>query len=93
MITTEFLHDVAVYANGRVKKVVLNGSYEIADFEIKQVNENILSMKYMVPFGSVEAISKIELQGTAGEVISTNEVAVPITTDTLLLQTLKVKEG
>lgn len=93
MITTRFLSEIAGFTNRQINKVVLNGgSFEIADFEIKQVRDNVVSMKYMVPFGSVNAVTNIELQSSDGTTISSNEVHIPIAADTLLLQLITVKE-
>lgn len=93
MIATRFLSEIAGFTNRQVNKVVLNGgAFEIADFEIKQVRDNVVSMKYMVPFGSVNAVTSIELQSSDGTTISSNEVRIPIAADTLLLQLITVKE-
>lgn len=93
MITSTFLHDVAEFTSSQVAKVVLNDSYEITSFEVKEVSDNVLAMQYLVPNGSVAVIDKIELQNAAGGVISSNNVHVPIAADTILLQTIEVKEG
>lgn len=92
MITQQFLNDVAGYVDSRVAKVVLNGSYEITQFEIKQVTDNTLAIKYIIPAAEVSLVTLIELQDAAGNVIATNNVNVPITSDTLMLQTISVEE-
>lgn len=92
MITQQFLNDVAGYVDSRVAKVVLNGSYEITQFEIKQVTDNTLAIKYIIPAAEVSLVTLIELQDAAGNVITTNNVNVPITSDTLMLQTISVEE-
>ncbi|MBB6670290.1 ketopantoate hydroxymethyltransferase [Cohnella nanjingensis] len=93
MIATTFLHDVAVYTEGRVSKVVINGALEITDFETKQVTNNNLVLNYIVPVSDVTLITLIELKDSADNLISSNTVNVPITSDTFMLQTLKVKEA
>ena len=92
MIAESFLRDVAEYVNSRVAKVVLNGSYEITQFEVKQVTDNTLAIKYIIPAAEVSLVTLIELQDAAGNVITTNNVNVPITSDTLMLQTISVEE-
>lgn len=92
MIPTSYLRDVAQYTSDRVAKVVLNDTYEITQFDSKAVADNELAIRYLVPFGSVAAITKVELRDAADNVISTNAVYVPITTDHLMLQTIEVKE-
>lgn len=92
MITTSYLHDIAAYTDGNIAKVVLNGgAVVIEDFLLKDVSDGELTMQYMVPAGSVSDVTLIELQDSAGNVISTNAVSIPITADTILLQTILVK--
>ncbi|AFL99536.1 hypothetical protein Desde_1104 [Desulfitobacterium dehalogenans ATCC 51507] len=93
MIPITFLEDVADYVDGRITKVVLNGYYEITDFDVKQVREGIINMEYKVHNGAVPLITLIELRDSSNNVISSNNVYVPITTDTIITQTIRVKEG
>jgi hypothetical protein len=93
MIDTAFLQDVAEYVDSRVAKVVLNGTYVIADFEVKQVTDNVLALKYLVPAADVSLITTIELRDAADNVISLNNVNIPITADHLMIQSITVKEG
>lgn len=94
MISQEFLNDVADYMDGRVAKVVLNeGEVIITDFFIKDITGSELTLQYMVLAGSVTDITLIELQDASGGVISANEVEIPITADTIMIQTILVKEG
>lgn len=92
MIAELLLHDLAEYVGGRVAKVVLNGNYEIVEFEVKQVTDNVLALNYLVPVSDVPLITLIELKDSANKVLSSHEVNVPITSDTMMLQTLEVKE-
>ncbi|ALS25483.1 hypothetical protein IJ21_00280 [Paenibacillus sp. 32O-W] len=92
MIAEQLLHDLAEYVGGRVAKVVLNGNYEIAEFEVKQVTDNVLALNYLVPVSDVPLITLIELKDSANKVLSSNEVNVPIASDTMMLQTVEVKE-
>lgn len=93
MIDTVFLHDVAEYVDSRVAKVVLNGTYVITDFEVKQVTDNVLAMKYLIPAADVSLVTKIELKDATDNVISSNNVYIPITADHLMIQSIEVKEG
>lgn len=92
MIAETFLHDVARYVASRVAKVVLNGSYEITQFEVKAVTENTLALNYIIPVAEVTLVTSIELQDATGNVITSNNVHVPITADTLMLQNITVTE-
>jgi len=93
MIMTAFLNEVANYVDHRVAKVVINETYEITDFEVKQVTGNVLALKYIVPAGDVSTITKIELKDALNNVISSHDVNIPITADHLMIQSITVKEG
>ncbi|MEK3886516.1 ketopantoate hydroxymethyltransferase [Bacillus sp. FSL K6-3431] len=93
MIATDFLIDIAGQVNHSIEKVMLNGVYEIPDFTIKEVNGSSALLNYIVPFGALTTITKIELMGAQNIVISTNDVNVPITTDTVIVQSILVREG
>jgi hypothetical protein len=93
MIESTFLNDVAKYVDSRVAKVVLNGTYVITNFEVKQVTGNVLALKYLIPVADVSLVTSIELKDAADNVISTNNVNIPITADHLMIQSITVKEG
>ncbi|MDN4069276.1 ketopantoate hydroxymethyltransferase [Paenibacillus vini] len=92
MIASSFLNGVANYTHGRIAKVVLNDSIEIANFTIKEVTESTVGMQYIVPAALVSLVTKIDLKDSNNNLISTNNVYVPIASDTLLLQTILIKE-
>lgn len=93
MITTSLLNGVAGYVNGRVAKVVINDSYEITSFKIKEVTDNVLAMNYIVPVADVSLIEKIELRDAKNNVLTSNQVNIPITADHMMLHTIMVKEA
>lgn len=92
MITASFKQEVAAYVNTRIAKVVLNGSYEITEFEQKAVTDSTVALNYIVPAADVPVINLIELRNEADGVITTNAVNVPVSSDTLMLQTVEIKE-
>lgn len=93
MISTAFLSEVANLANSKIDKVVLNGGeYEISNFTTKSVTDSIVTMNYIVPLGSVETVTRIELKNDDDVVLSDNTVNIPISADTLLIQTIIVSE-
>ena len=92
MIAAQFLNDVAAYVDSRVAKVVLNGSYEITQFEVKQVTDSTLALNYIIPAAEVSHVELIELKDGDGNLITSNSVDVPISSDTLMLQTISVEE-
>ncbi|WP_334072477.1 MULTISPECIES: ketopantoate hydroxymethyltransferase [Paenibacillus] len=93
MIAEGILHDVAEYVNGRVAKVVLNGTYAITDFEVKSVTDKVLVLNYIIPVAEIPLVTLIELKDAADTVLSSNVVNIPIAADHLMLQTIEVKEG
>lgn len=92
MITTQFLGDIAGFADRKIAKVVLNGNYSITSFDQKQVAQDLVNMQYTVPNGAIPIINLIELKDSLNNVISSNSVYVPITADTIITQTIKIKE-
>lgn len=92
MITAEFLGKVAAFTDQQISRVVLNGTYEITQFEIKQVSGSVVTLNYFVPASAVTEITLIELQAADGAVISSNAVQVPITADTIMVQTVEIQE-
>ncbi|MNI87236.1 hypothetical protein D3C73_1444170 [compost metagenome] len=93
MIASSLLSEIAILAESKIAKVVLNETFEIVDFEVKSANGATVGMQYIIPVSAVPVVTKIELKDGAGQVISSNDVYVPITSDTLILQTIEVKEG
>lgn len=92
MIPQSYLNELAQYTNGKVAKVVLNGTYEISTFQVKQIDSTLL-MEYLVPAGSVSEVTLIELKSIGGTIVSSNNVYIPVTSDTIIEHTITVKEG
>ncbi|MFC4305810.1 ketopantoate hydroxymethyltransferase [Cohnella boryungensis] len=93
MIDAGLLHDLTEYINGRVDKVVINGTYEITSLQVKQVTDNVLALNYIVPAAEVSLITLVELKDAVNVTLTSNTVNVPITADHLMLQTITVREG
>lgn len=92
MIVNSFLNDVARFVDANISKVVLNDTVEITNFTVKEVTGPTVGMQYIVPAADVSLVTKIDLKDANNNIKTTNNVYVPITTDTLLLQTVHVKE-
>ncbi|GAB2558125.1 hypothetical protein [Gracilibacillus alcaliphilus] len=93
MIRESFINDVAAYIEQRISAVRLNNSHIINQFVVKEVQGCCVAMEIMVPHGIVSTINVIDLLDENLEVISTNDVVVPITADTVILQSFEVREG
>lgn len=91
MISSKFLTEIADYTEAKIAKVILNDTVEITDFTLKQVTESTIGMQYLIPSSQISLVTKIVLADASGQAISTNEVNVPIASDTLLLHTIQVK--
>ncbi|HLT41952.1 MAG TPA: hypothetical protein VKZ95_04540 [Sphingobacteriaceae bacterium] len=92
MIAQQLLQDVANLVNDRIAKVVLNGTYEITDFEVKEVSGTTVGMEYLIPVAEITQLKLIELKDANDTTLTSNTVNVPINVDTLFLQTVEVKE-
>ncbi|MNJ28660.1 hypothetical protein D3C77_232040 [compost metagenome] len=92
MIVGSFLNDVARFVDANISKVVLNDTVEITSFSVKEVTGSTVGMQYIVPAADVSLVTKIELKDANNNIKTTNNVYVPITTDTLLLHTVQAKE-
>lgn len=93
MIDKQFLQSIAEHVNAKVAKVVLNGKYQIDQFEVKKVTENVLALNYIVRAKDLSVINKIELKDPNNATISTNIVNIPVTTDQRMIQEIEIKEG
>ncbi|MUG44268.1 ketopantoate hydroxymethyltransferase [Paenibacillus woosongensis] len=91
-MVSSFLNDVARFVDANISKVVLNDTVEITSFNVKEVTGSTVGMQYIVPATDVSLVTKIELKDANNNIKTTNNVYVPITTDTLLLHTVQVKE-
>ncbi|WP_328802037.1 ketopantoate hydroxymethyltransferase [Paenibacillus sp. LX16] len=92
MISATLLTDLAEVVNGKIAKVVLNDAVELTDFSVKRVDGSTVAMQYIIPASSVSLVTNIKLKSSADETLTDNNVHVPITSDTLLLHTLPIKE-
>lgn len=93
MISTTLLTDIADFVNNEIAKIVINSSYVITAFQKKQVSESTVILEYIVPYGSVENVTKIEIKNIDDAILSSNDVYIPITADQLITQRVVVKEG
>ncbi|MFD0712856.1 ketopantoate hydroxymethyltransferase [Paenibacillus sp. GCM10027626] len=93
MIATAYLGELASYTNNKIAKVVINGTFEITSFSVKQATGGVIEMKYMIPNGAVPEATLVELRSAGNDVISSNVVSVPITSDTIITQKIQVREA
>lgn len=92
MIPIEFQNDIASFVESQISKVQINGMYDIENFTVKSVIGNKVDMVYMIPFGSVAEVHSMALLKANDEIISTNDVYLPITSDTNISHTFTILE-
>jgi hypothetical protein len=92
VIVPDFLGDVARFVDERIAAVVLNGTYEITQFEVKLVDGATVVLNYLVPASEVSEIALIELRSADGSVVSSNAVQIPIAADTVMVHTIETRE-
>lgn len=93
MISSNFINDVTNFTCGRIAKIVINDTYEINNFKVKEAFDNTVSLQYIIENKFVETVTKIDLKDVQNKLISTNAVNIPIASDTLLLQNINVREA
>lgn len=92
MIAASYLAELTSYTNTKVTKVVLNDSIEITSFLLKEASANVFTLEYLVAFGTITTVTKMELKSAAGSVVSTRTVNVPIVEDTIMRHVITVEE-
>lgn len=92
MIPTTYLTELATYTKDKIMKVVVNNTVEVTSFYIRQVSDHTVELEYMIPHGSVVTAELIELRSSSDVVVSSNAVYIPITSDTIIKQKMKVSE-
>lgn len=94
MIEASLIQDVAAYVDGRIARVSLNGgAVLLTEFTLKRAAQGVVELRYYIPAEAVGTVHRIELQDAAGKTLSVNDVQIPITSDTLVLQSVTVEEG
>ncbi|MFJ2042256.1 ketopantoate hydroxymethyltransferase [Paenibacillus taichungensis] len=93
MIEQSFLNEVAVFVDSRIAKVVLNGVYEITQFEQKAVTDSTVALNFIIPANAVSLVTMIEVKKADNTRVSYKPVNLPVTSDTLMLETFEIEEA
>lgn len=93
-VTQTLLNNLATYT-ANVKKVVLNDTIEITNFEQKEAVESQVFIEYaikkdLLPRGT---ITNIKIVNESEEIIGESDVYIPVATDTVINHVLTIKEG
>ncbi len=86
------LAGTAKFVAGDVAAARVNGNIPVAAIS-KSVADSTLSVVYPAPAGVGEAITRVELLGRDGTVLTDSTVYIPILSDTWIKHTIPVKEG
>lgn len=87
------LDDLASYVKDSVQSVLLNDSISITEFRTKSVEENKVSVEYVVTPQTTSLITNIKLLGEDDEVLTEAAVYVPVSQPVLSKHIITVKEG
>ena len=91
-IQTTLLEGVANFVSGDVASAQVNGSISITELT-KQVTGNTLTVTYTVAESQATEITSIALLDADNNVLTSSEVYVPVTGNTVLTHTIPVAEG
>ncbi len=86
------LAGTAKFVAGDVAAARVNGNIPVAAIS-KSVADSTLSVVYPAPAGVGEAITRVELLGRDGTVLTDSTVYIPILSETWIKHTIPVKEG
>lgn len=94
-LTKELLDKLAVYVAEQTKKVLINDNVVISTFSMCEVKEQNVTIEYIINSESIQGkeITNIKLLDSGNTVLTDTNVYVPVTTDTLVKHTIKIKEG
>jgi len=92
MIEQAYLTRHADIVRMDIAKVVLNGVYEITEFEQKAVTDSTVALNYIIPATAVSLVTTIEIKRADNSRISYKPVNLPVTSDTLMLETFEIEE-
>ena len=92
MIEQAYLTRIADVVQTDIAKVVLNGVYEIIEFEQKAVTDSTVALNYIIPASAVSLVTTIEIKRADNSRISYKPVNLPVTSDTLMLETFEIEE-
>ncbi|MCM3131912.1 ketopantoate hydroxymethyltransferase [Paenibacillus polysaccharolyticus] len=92
MIEQAYLTRIADVVQTDIAKVVLNGVYEITTFEQKAVTDSTVALNYIIPASAVSLVTTIEIKRADNSRISYKPVNLPVTSDTLMLETFEIEE-
>lgn len=94
-LTKELLNKLAVYVSEQTKKVLVNDNVVISTFSMREAKEQNVTIEYIINSESIQSneITNIKLLDSEDTVLTDANVYVPVTTDTLVKHTIKIKEG
>lgn len=92
-IQPSLLNDTANFVASDIASVILNDRFQIEEFSLKQVSDNVVSIEYIVEPNMMSIITDIKLVKADGTVLTQSAVYVPVTQTVLSKHIITVKEG
>jgi len=92
MIEQAYLERLAGVVESDIAKVVLNGVYEITEFEQKAVTDSTVALNFIIPANAVSLVTTIEVKRADNSRISYKPVNRPVASHTLMLETFEIEE-
>jgi hypothetical protein len=93
-IRQEFLDKLADFSASEVTNVLINNTYTVTDFSVKQGDTNTLNVQYVIPASSgVTIVNNIKLRDAANVALTNSPVYFNVVGDVLVKHIIPIKEG
>ena len=87
------LNSTANFVAQEISYVVVNGTIILEQFDVKQINENVITIEYEVTPAMTNLIRSIRLMRADSTILTDASVYVPVTQTVISKHTITVKEG
>ena len=92
-IQTSLLNDTANFVASDIHSVLINNSIEITEFNVKEAEDNVVSVKYTITPDMTTLVTDVKLRRADGAVVTQASVYVPVTDTVISKHLITVKEG
>lgn len=94
-VNNNLLNDIATFTASDIDNVIINNSYVVNTFSLKESLENNAILEYTVDKiqSGIEIITNIKLRKSTNEVLTDASVYIPLIDSVVLKHTINVKEG
>lgn len=92
-IQTSLLNDTANFVASDIQSVLINNSIEITEFNVKEAEDNVVSVEYTITPNMTTLVTDVKLRRADGAVVTQASVYVPVTDTVISKHLITVKEG